>query len=101
MTSLILKTSQASYSQVDIRFTLEWSEIKLITSHGPGSEEERAVPGVGAELVGAGALVGGHRHPQHLPFVKHSHLDVALYFMIVPIDMKFHKNASFYLTGSW
>ena len=89
ITSLIRKTSEASYSQVDIRFTLEWFEIELVTSHGPGPEQERAVPGVGAELVGAGALVGGYRHPQYLSFVKHRHLDVALYFMIVPIDMKY------------
>ena len=47
------------------------------------------MPGVGAELVGAGALIGGHGHPQHLSFVEHRHLDVALYFMIVPIDMKY------------
>ena len=89
ITSLIRKTTEASYSQVDIRFTLEWFEIELVTGHGPGPEQERAVPGVGAELVGAGALIGGHRHPQYLSFVEHRHLDVALYFMIVPIDMKY------------
>ena len=88
ITSLIRKTTEASYSQVDIRFTLEWFEIELVTGHGPGPEQERAVPRVGAELVGAGALIGGHGHPQHLSFVEHRHLDVALYFMIVPIDMK-------------
>ncbi len=76
------------YLQINLGLALERLEVEFLCRHGPGAEQQRAMPGVGPELVRAGALVGRHWHPQYCSSVEHGRANIFFHVMFISAEEK-------------